>query len=117
MPSDFTDGKTFPRRGRQQLGRFLWLARVIDKARATAAGTEYDYVYPCPMDRGVFERWGITAQQFDDLVRKFPDDDRILAWLEERVPQEGSDAANAWLVEEKTANLDRQDSEEGAAAA
>lgn len=112
MPTDFRDGKTFPRRGREPLGEAFWLARVYDKARAAAAGTIHDYIYPCPMDKGVFDRWGVTAEEFDVAVRANATDDAILQWLSERVPTDRIKAANDWLVGEKIENLDRQDAEE-----
>lgn len=116
MATDFRDGKTFPRRGRTSLGNALWLARVFDKARASAAGTIHDYIYPCPMDKGVFERWGVTPAEFNDAIRAHASDDEILHWLQSRAPQASIDAANRWLLSEKTENLDRQDAEEGATA-
>ncbi|MBV9276967.1 MAG: DUF5069 domain-containing protein [Candidatus Eremiobacteraeota bacterium] len=114
MPTDFRDGKTFPRRGREPLDGFLWLARVIDKARAAAAGTIHDYIYPCPMDRGVFDRWGIAAEDFEAALRAHAADDAVLTWLKERVTSERRDAANRWLLEERRGNLDAQDREEAA---
>ncbi len=117
MATDFRDGKTFPRRGRQPLGEFLWLARVIDKARAAQNGTIRDYIYPCPMDKGVMEHWGITPEEFTQAVRTYATDDEIYAWLKERVPAERAEAANRWLREEKGENMDRQDAEEGATSA
>jgi Domain of unknown function (DUF5069) len=117
MATDFRDGKSFPRRGRSPLGgNVLWLARVFDKARAEAAGTIHDYIYPCPMDKGVMERWGITPEQFDAAIRTHTADDQILQWLRERVTPEQIEAANQWLLSEKRENLDRQDAEEGVAA-
>lgn len=113
MPTDFRDGKTFPRRGRQPLGDALWLARVFDKARASAAGTIHDYIYPCPMDRGVMERWGVTPQQFDEAVRSSANDADIADWLSARATPEQIESANRWLLDEKLENLDRQDAEEG----
>jgi len=113
MAYDFRDGKTFPRRGREALGGYYWLARVIDKGRASAAGTIHDYIYPCHMDCGVFERWGITTVQFDELLRRQDNDDDIVRWLDERVSAAQRDAANNWVLREKAANLDRQDAEEG----
>src|SRR5579864_8906018 len=113
MPTDFRDGKTFPRRGRQALDGFLWLARVYDKARAAAAGTIHDYIYPCPMDKGVMERWGITPAVFNDAIRMHTTDDAIRAWLMERVPADRIRSANDWLIAERQENLDRQDAEEG----
>ena len=115
MATDFRDGKTFPRRGRDLIGPFMWLARVFDKARANANGTIFDYIYPCPMDQGVFQRWGITSSQFDDAIQVHTTDAAILKWLEERVSEDAREAANAWLVNEKTENLDRQDREEATA--
>ena len=115
MATDFRDGKTFPRPGRMEMGGFLWLARVFDKARASANATIFDYIYPCPMDRGVFERWGIDAATFDRAIATHHDDDAILAWARETVPAKNRDAANAWLLKERLENLDRQDREEGVA--
>jgi hypothetical protein len=117
MATDLRDGMTFPRRGRMAMDGYLWLARVFDKARAAADGTIHDYIYPCPMDKGVFERWGISASQFDEAIVTHRSDDEILAWVRERVDESRRDAANRWLVEEKSANMDRQDREEGVVAA
>lgn len=117
MATDFRDGKTFPRRGREALGgNVLWLARVFDKARASANGTIFDYIYPCPMDKGVMERWGIAPEDFDAAISTHTSDDSILQWLRERVTPEQIETANEWLITEKVENLDRQDAEEGSAA-
>lgn len=90
----------------------MWLKRVTDKARASAAGTIHDYIYPCPMDQGVFERWGITAAQFEKALGEYATDESIHDWLKARVPDEAREAANSWLVNDKAENLDRQDREE-----
>ncbi len=113
MATDFTDGKTFPRRGRERIGEALWLARLIDKARASAAGTIYDYIYPCPMDRGVLERWGIAPEQFEGALREHASDEAVFRWLTLHTTPERIRKANAWLLETKRSNLDRQDAEEG----
>ncbi len=115
MPTDFRDGKTFPRRGRDPHGEALWLWRVFDKARAAGAGTIHDYIYPCPMDKGVFERWGITSDEFSAAVVAHPSDGEIANWFAQRVSPEGVRSANEWLTKEKVSNMDRQDAEEGAA--
>ncbi|PZR60894.1 MAG: hypothetical protein DLM53_11130 [Candidatus Eremiobacter antarcticus] len=112
VPTDFRDGKTFPRRGRQLMGPFMWLARVIDKARASANGTIHDYIYPCPMDEGAFRRWGITSAEFDEAVGSNATDEEMLDWLQARVRKGGVESANRWISKKKE-NLDRQDLEEG----
>ena len=95
----------------------MWLARVFDKARAARNGTIHDYIYPCPMDRGVFDRWGISSRNFDAALESCATDAEITTWLQARVPNERRDEANRWLLGEKSENLDRQDAEEGVVAA
>jgi hypothetical protein len=112
MPTDFRDGKTFPRRGREAIGDALWLLRVSDKGRASAAGTIHDYIYPCPMDRGMLERWGVTASDFEAALAKNSTDEQLYAWFKQRVRPDDVRAANEWLLSERIENLDRQDTEE-----
>ncbi|HTX59929.1 MAG TPA: DUF5069 domain-containing protein [Verrucomicrobiae bacterium] len=115
MATDFRDGKSFPRRGREAFHDALWLLRAADKGRAAAAGTIHDYVYPCPMDLGVMERWGITSREFDAALALNPTDDALYAWLRSKTTPERIREANEWLLQERIENLDRQDAEEGAA--
>jgi hypothetical protein len=112
MPTDFRDGRTFPRRGREAIGEVLWLLRAADKGRASAAGTIHDYIYPCPMDQGMMQRWGITETEFHEALRKNATDDALYAWFTQRVRPEDIRTANQWLIAERTENLDRQDAEE-----
>ncbi len=113
MGTDFRSGRDFPRRAREELDGFLWLRRVFDKARAAQNGTLHDYIYPCPMDRAVFDRWGITSRMFDAALDSCDTDEEILTWIRARVSGEHRDEANRWLLGEKAANLDRLDAEEG----
>ncbi|HLY01406.1 MAG TPA: DUF5069 domain-containing protein [Candidatus Cybelea sp.] len=112
MPTDFRDGKTFPRRGREPMGDALWLLRLSDKARAHLAGTIHDYIYPCPMDQGVMERWKVTRKEFEEALVRYPTDDLLHAWLRDRVAPQDIQRANNWLLKERVENLDRQDAEE-----
>ncbi|MBV8163240.1 MAG: DUF5069 domain-containing protein [Candidatus Eremiobacteraeota bacterium] len=116
MAVDFRDGKTFPRRGRQPLGDFLWLARMFDKARAKAGHTQDGYIYPCPMDRAMLRRWGIRPSEFTAAAEEYQNDSQILSWLAERVDADRREAANAWLLGQGY-RLDRQDADEGVAGA
>jgi Domain of unknown function (DUF5069) len=115
MPTDFRDGKTFPRRGREAIGDVLWLLRAADKGRASAARTIHDYIYPCPMDKGMMKRWRISVREFDKALQTHPTDELLYAWFTERVRLEDVRAANEWLLTERVENLDRQDAEEVAA--
>jgi Domain of unknown function (DUF5069) len=111
MPTDFRDGNTFPRRGREMLGGYLWLARVLDKARAKANQTQDGYIYPCPMDRAVMSRWCINPSEFTAGLTEHQSDDSMLEWLGTRVTPDRMQAANAWVLQQ-TYSLDRQDAEE-----
>ncbi len=117
MATDFRSGKDFPRRGRERIGDYYWLARVFDKARASREGTIHDYHYPCPMDKGVFERWGITSSQFDEALSTNDTDAMIHAWVGARVSDAQREAANTWLMTDRLHSLDKQDVEEGVLAA
>ena len=112
MPTDFRDEKTFPRRGREPIGEALWLLRVSDKGRAAAAGTIHDYIYPCPIDKGMMGRWNITSDEFDDALHRNPTDELLYAWFSRRVRPDDVQTANAWLLDECIENLERQDAEE-----
>src|SRR5438874_1045047 len=97
MATDFRSGKDFPRRGREEYGSLLWLLRVFDKARASANGTIHDYIYPCPMDQAVFQRWGITPDQFNAAITSNTTDEAILTWLQVHVSNAVREETNRWL--------------------
>ena len=117
MATDFRSGKDFPRRGRDVIGGYNWLVRVFDKARAAKNGTIHDYIYPCPIDKAVFEIWGVTPAEFDAALDACRTDEQILAWLDARVTPAQRDRANAYVLNERKHNLDKQDLEEGVVAA
>jgi hypothetical protein len=117
MATDFRSGKDFPRRGRDRIGDFYWLARVFDKARAKRDDTIFDYIYPCPIDKGVFERWGITSDEFDQALKTIDTDEAVLAWAKSRISDAQRETANTWVIIDKQPSLDKQDAEEGVLAA
>jgi hypothetical protein len=58
------------------------VARMIDKCRAVLAGTEGEYIYPCPMDERLMEFAGITAEEFTAAVKTSPTDEEVAAWFQ-----------------------------------
>ncbi|MBH0194270.1 MAG: DUF5069 domain-containing protein [Nitrospira sp.] len=58
------------------------VARMIDKCRAVLAGTEGEYIYPCPLDERLMEFAGITADQFTAAVKTNPTDEGVAAWFQ-----------------------------------
>lgn len=77
--------KDFPRSMRFKLAGYAHLARMIDKCRAVLAGTEGEYIYPCPMDERLMEFIGITSDQFTAGVKANPADEGVVKWLEKTV--------------------------------
>jgi hypothetical protein len=64
------------------LGGYAWLPRMIDKARASRAGTLGEhYRYPCPIDRRCLELLGLDSATFADIACAAPDDSAVLDGL------------------------------------
>lgn len=74
-----------PRSPRVRLGEFVHLPRLLDKARAFAAGRVGDYIYPCPLDQRFFDFTGITPDAFLAAVRADRSDTEMLAWVMEHL--------------------------------
>jgi hypothetical protein len=75
--------KDFPRSMRFKLAGYAHLARMIDKCRAVLAGTEGEYIYPCPMDERLMEFVGINSDQFMTAVKANSTDEGFVKWLEQ----------------------------------
>lgn len=81
--------KDHPRSPRERLGPFVWLPRLIDKARAALAGTLGEYSYNCPVDQKLLAFLGITADAFKAAVEASGDDAAILAWVKKNMRPRG----------------------------
>lgn len=66
---------------RSKLEGYVHLARMIDKCRAVLAGTEGEYIYPCPMDRRLLDFAGVSEEQFTRTVRTNPTDEGVVEWF------------------------------------
>ena len=88
--------KTFPRSMRVKLEGYVHLGRMIDKCRAVLAGTEGEYIYPCPMDERLMHFAGITADQFTAAVRANLTDEGVAAWFRQTATPHEPDELEAW---------------------
>jgi len=70
-----------PRSPRARLGGYVHLPRLLDKARAHAAGKIGDYVWNCPLDQRLCGFAGITADQVLAAVKEGRGDAEMLEWL------------------------------------
>jgi hypothetical protein len=75
---------------------YVHLARMIDKCRAVLAGTEGEYIYPCPMDDRLMEFAGITADQFTAAVKANPSDGAVATWFTQKAKAHPPAELEAW---------------------
>ena len=68
---------------RVKMEGYVHLARMIDKCRATLAGTEGEYIYPCPMDERLLKFAGITDEEFTATVKANPTDQSVTQWFKQ----------------------------------
>jgi hypothetical protein len=88
-----------PRSPRTRLGGYAHLPRLIDKARAFAAGRAGDYHYPCPFDARFFGFAGLNADAFLAEVKTGKSDAELLAYVQANAPRHSSEilAWSAWM--------------------
>lgn len=70
-----------PRSPRTRLGGFVQLPRLIDKARATVAGTNGEYHFNCPIDQRFFSFAGVSPESFFAEVKAGRSDSELLAYV------------------------------------
>jgi hypothetical protein len=65
-----------------KLAGYPWLPRIIDKARASQAGTLGTYYrYPCPIDTACLSLLGIDADTFRDIANRATDGQAVIDLL------------------------------------
>jgi hypothetical protein len=114
-----------PRSPRVQLGGFVHLPRLLDKARATIAGKQGEYHYNCPLDGHFFAFTGIDHDVLLTELKKGRTDSEMLAWVRansQRLPSEiaawslwmrtnapGGSPGHEWIAEVIKANASERD--------
>jgi hypothetical protein len=73
--------REFPRSPRTTLAGYVIAARVLDKCRATLAGTAGEYEFDCPLDNQFLGFAGITADAFRNFVATGAPDAEVAAWI------------------------------------
>lgn len=99
-----------PRSPRTRLGGYVHLPRLIDKARAVAAGTNGDYHYHCPFDQRFFAFTGIDHEVFMAEVKTGKSDSELLAYVQAQTQpkRHASEIAtwSAWMEQLAPTNPD-----------
>lgn len=87
--------RTYPRSVKEELGGYVHLARMIDKARAKAAGRLGEYIYPCPLDDRLLSFLEIDADRFYEAART-TDDDGMVGWVRENAARHTPEKVAEW---------------------
>lgn len=85
----------YPRSPKEKLGGTMHLARMSDKARAKAAGTVGEYIYPCPLDQSLLDFLGITGDAFYEAVKDL-NDGEVLDWLRQNAKARSPEEIEEW---------------------
>ena len=80
-----------PRSPRVRLGGYTILARLLDKARATIAGTNGEYRYNNPNDGHFFRFTGIAPEALLAQAETGAGDWELLLWVNENAPLKRTD--------------------------
>lgn len=100
MPLNAPDlAKQAPRSPRVRLGGYATLPRILDKGRATIAGTNGEYNYNCPMDQEFLGFAGVDAEAMKLQLAASLGDGAILAWIRQhqKHPRSNAEIA-AWTL-------------------
>lgn len=81
-----------PRSPRVKVGGYVILPRMLDKGRATIAGTNGEYHYDCPMDQRFLSFVGIDAKALKKQLAAGKGDGEILEWIEKNAKNKHSEA-------------------------
>jgi hypothetical protein len=68
-----------PRSPRVRLGGYVILPRMLDKGRATLAGSNGEYHYACPLDQHFLEFAGVDPEALKKELTK--SDTEVLQWI------------------------------------
>jgi hypothetical protein len=93
-----------PRSPRSRLGGYVLLPRMLDKGRATLAGTNGEYHYNCPLDQRLVSFVGIDPKKLLAELRKGKGDGEILEWIEANAKHKHG----AWEIQQWSDYMDRR---------
>ena len=85
-----------PRSPRAHLGHYALMARMIDKGRATLAGTAGEYHFACPLDTMLFDYKGVKADDVKKLLASSATDEQVVAWFEGHGTSKTTEETKAW---------------------
>lgn len=88
--------KDVPRSPRETLAGYVIAARMLDKCRAVAAGTNGEYHFDCPLDNQFLSFVGISADDFKKFVSVGASDEEVADWIEQHAKPRERREIIAW---------------------
>lgn len=88
--------RNYPRSIKEKRSGYVHLGRMIDKCRAVLAGTQGEYIYPCPMDKQLLDFARLTADQFTEAVQARSSDQAVADWFVENAARHSQAEIEAW---------------------
>lgn len=87
--------KEFPESPKILTAGYCHLARMRDKARAKAAGTLGEYIYPCPLDQKLLGFLEIAPEVFYEAAQN-SDDKELEAWVKKNAKSRPESEIRSW---------------------
>lgn len=78
---------SFPRSPYDMIAGTVMIGRTKDKAVASNEGTLGEYHYNCPMDKKMFEFFGIDAETFAIKIKGLGTDEKVGEWIDAEFPK------------------------------
>ena len=85
-----------PRSLKDRLAGYVHIGRMIDKCRAVLAGTQGEYIFPCPLDRRLLDFAALTSEQFLRAVNAHPNDEAMANWFLRTAAPHRENEIDAW---------------------
>jgi hypothetical protein len=93
-----------PRSPRSRIGGYALLPRMLDKGRATIAGTNGEYHFNCPLDQRFVSFVGIDPQKLLGELKKGKGDGEILEWIQANAKHKRA----PWEIQQWSDYMDRR---------
>jgi hypothetical protein len=91
--------KSYPRSVREKVLGVVQVGRAIDKGIATAAGTNGEYNFDCPMDKGVFDFLGVDGNKVLDVIKNAQSVSEVEAYFKPFVAKKSATEIEAFNTE------------------
>jgi hypothetical protein len=93
-----------PRSARTRLGGYALQPRMLDKGRATLAGTNREYHYNCPLDQRFVSFDGIDPKKLLAVLKQGKGDGEILEWIQANAKHQRA----LWKIQQGSDYMDRR---------